>query len=323
MSNDYFISGRTMDLGPIPGLEWSLANMPRASALHPQAGPIKKAKYGSVGIVFRLLPNQVTGGLNEAGLSCDEQTLITTQMPPPTNTSRDVNVKYFCQWALSNFATTDEVHAALLNGTAHIWGTNESSAQNGLHHSLRDATGHSLVVEYVDSQMQVYRDLNDGGKTGYGVMTNEPEYPFMVRLVQHTEWKRTLARPGVTMPGTWYPDHRFMRLHFVKEGMPKPNSLREAVMQAVHVLNTVTVPMGEQIGTDSGAGEGAGDHTMWGILYDHKEKTVYWRTQYNQNLQRLRLADIDLATGATIKYLSLSPRNELPWFNDASHSFRG
>ena len=30
-------------------------------------------------------------------------------------------------------------------------------------------------------------------------------------------------------------------------------------MQAVHVLNVVTVPVGAQMGTDSGAGEGRGD----------------------------------------------------------------
>ena len=33
---------------------------------------------------------------------------------------------------------------------------------------------------------------------------------------------------------------------------------KEAVMQAVHVLNTVTVPMGLQLGTDSGKGSGEG-----------------------------------------------------------------
>jgi len=47
--------------------------------------------------------------------------------------------------------------------------------------------------------------------------------------------------------------------------------------------------MGDQIGTDSGPGKMAGDHTMWGVIYDHKNNTVYFRTETNQNLQRLRL----------------------------------
>ena len=104
--------------------------------------------------------------------------------------------------------------------------------------------------------------------------------------------------------------------------MPEPKSQREALLQAVHVLNTITVPMGQQMGTDSGAGEGAGDHTMWGIIYDHKERTVYWRTETNHNLQRVRLADVALDAAGPRKYLPLAPRNELPWFNDASHALQ-
>jgi choloylglycine hydrolase len=312
--------------------------------LHPEAGPARKAKLSSLGIVGNLgvtigaanpklkalpisnsskwITSMVYAGINEAGLTCDEQTLLTTEMAPPLNTSADINVKYFCQWALSNFATSDDVRAVLLNGTAHIWGTKETSGAKGVHHSLRDALGRSIVVEYVGGATQVYQDLDDGGNTGYGVMTNEPEYPFMVRLVQHYEWKRGLARPAATMPGTWYPDHRFLRLHLVKSGMSSPADYREAIQQAVHTLNVVTVPMGEQIGTDSGPGEGAGDHTMWGVLYDHKQRILYWRTEHNQNLQRVRLADLPLEAGAPVKFLVLDdPANDLPWFHDATSSF--
>ena len=86
---------------------------------------------------------------------------------------------------------------------------------------------------------------------------------------------------AVAMPGDWYPEDRFQRIFQVKRGMPVPKSyqagrtrkltqeipadgfwirFQEAVMQAVHVLNTVTVPMGLQLGTDSGkhSGEGSG-----------------------------------------------------------------
>ena len=79
-------------------------------------------------------------------------------------------------------------------------------------------------------------------------------------------------------------------------------------MQAVHVLNTVTVPMGNQIGTD-----GTGDHTEYGVVYDHVNKTIYWRCTTNQNMQRLRLVDARLTTGAAKAFLALqSPK--LPWY---------
>ena len=74
--------------------------------------------------------------------------------------------------------------------------------------------------------------------------------------------------------------------------------------------------MGDQMGTDSGAGEGAGDHTMWGVVYDHRNGTVYFRTETNQNLQRLRLADLDLTAKARPAFLPFN--NQLPWFVDAA-----
>ena len=43
------------------------------------------------------------------------------------------------------------------------------------------------------------------------------------------------------------------------------------------MLNTITVPMGTQMGTDSGAGEGQGDHTQFGVVYDHLNATMYFQ----------------------------------------------
>lgn len=94
---------------------------------------------------------------------------------------------------------------------------------------------------------------------------------------------------------------------------------QQAVEHALHVLNTVTVPMGTQMGTDSGYGEGAGDHTHYGHIYDHKQATLYWRHQSNLQLKRARLADLPLAVGAGVRRLAYD--NSLPWFDDAAHAF--
>ena len=126
--------------------------------------------------------------------------------------------------------------------------------------------------------------------------------------------------PRVAMPGSFYPDERFLRLHLVKSALPPPTSQREAIQHAAHVLNVVTVPMGAQMGTDSGAGEGAGDHTMWGTIYDHKEKALYFRTMTNMNLQRVQLSDLKLGAGAAPKRLALDAP-ALPWYADAAGAF--
>merc|ERR1711924_51115 len=140
-----------------------------------------------------------------------------------------------------------------------------------------------------------------------------------LEAVRHLQWKQSLSRSAVEMPGSWYPDARFQRLHLVKSGMKKPASYQEAIMQTVHVLNTVTVPMGSQIGTDSGKGGGLGDHTRYAVIYDSKKRIIYWRTQVNQNLQRLRLEDAALEKGGQEQVIAAqSP--QLPWFSDASSS---
>ena len=115
------------------------------------------------------------------------------------------------------------------------------------------------------------------------------------------------------------PDERFLRINLIKEGLPTPKTYAESIQQAVHVLNSVTVPPGEQMGTDSSKGEGAGDHTMFGVVYDHKQSIVYWRTESNQNLQRLRLVDAHLSRGSPPGSLAFGyGKNELPFFNDAA-----
>merc|ERR1712060_677097 len=144
-------------------------------------------------------------------------------------------------------------------------------------------------------------------------------FPWHVEATRHLQWEQSLANSAVASPGGWYPEARFQRMHLVKSGMPKPASYQEAIMQTVHVLNTVTVPMGSQMGTDSGKGEGLGDHTQYAIVYDSKNQIIYWRTQVNQNLQRLRLEDAGLEKGGQKQVIAaLSPK--LPWFNDASGS---
>ena len=49
------------------------------------------------------------------------------------------------------------------------------------------------------------------------------------------------------------------------------------------------------------------------------ERTVYFRTINNMNLQRLKLADLSLEKGAPQKILPVE-NNSLPWFNDAAHA---
>ena len=103
--------------------------------------------------------------------------------------------------------------------------------------------------------------------------------------------------------------------------MPRPGSLQEAIAQAVHVLNTVSVPMGAQIGKDM-SDEAADHRTEWLAIWDHKSPTVYWRSVSNQNLARLLLADADLGVGGEQRLMTVKSA-KLPWFTDAAAALHG
>ena len=128
-------------------------------------------------------------------------------------------------------------------------------------------------------------------------------------------WKEKHYGPMVNMPGSWYPDARYQRLSLVKSKMPTPTSLQEAVSFAVAVLNTVTVPMGLQSGKDM---NNPTDHrTQWSTIYDHQRKTLYWKTDQNSNLARLKLSDVKLKFD-NIQQIMKIKSNKLEWYVDAA-----
>lgn len=316
MNNDFAISADTMDLGSDPH-QWMIITQPLG-----MPGFLRTSKYGYIGFVGKLGSvlegTLVADGMNTAGLTCDAHTLLGTIHPDRNASLDNIDAGYICQWALEGYDSVADLKVAL-NGVNFVAAKNPGFQNQ--HWVFRDASGHGLAIEFLAGRMEVYDDLNDGGKTGFGVFTNEPPLLWHNEAVRHLQWKQSLARSAVEMPGSWYPEARYQRLHLVKSAMPKPISYQEAIMQTVHVLNTVTVPMGSQLGTDSGAGEGLGDHTQYAVIYDSKNQIIYWRTQVNQNLQRLRLQDAGLQNGNKEQVIATQSPT-LPWFNDAAGSLQ-
>lgn len=326
MDDEYGLSVRTMDLGNGP--VFSLRSQPQGYATGLPGVPA--TKFGHVISVGESVP--VTAGLgaanglpeglafagiNEKGLSCDLHALLNSSYPAQDPAAKaNVNLYFLCNWALGQFDSVAAVKSALVNSEVQLWGDAEQE-RSGVHFILRDSTGVGLAIEFMDRSTKLYDDLNDG-VTGFGVFTNEPPFPWQLANVAHYLWKQSLARPATAMPGAWYPDERFLRIYLVKSSMPKPTSYQEAVQHALHVLNTITVPMGQQMGTDSGFGEGLADHTHYGHIYDHKNRMLYWRHSSNLQLERVGVADL-LARSTTP--LSLPISNDLPFFNDATDRF--
>ncbi len=282
------VSGRTMDLGYWDGFSLvaqppgSVAPLGNSSAAYPRNRLGFLSVYPSAGGGSKGLVKSSTAGMNTDGLTCDFQTLLGSKYPscPSADDRRTaaVPIDRFCEWALGEFSDVRDLKGALEGGDhaapprAQVCGA-DALWEN--HYVLRDRSGQSLVVEFLGGETVLRLDSNNNGgdndddADGFGVFTNEPNFAWHLENVRHMEWKKTMARAAVAVPGGFYPDERYLRLHMLKQGLPAPQSYKEKVMQAVALLDSVTVPPGEQPATDSGEGEGQGDHTIFALVYDH------------------------------------------------------
>jgi choloylglycine hydrolase len=280
-----------------------------------------KALYGVAAISGNWFGDETYGfpsffadSINEKGLSCGMQTLVGTQYQDRSSVPMRENVfaGNFCFWAARQFQTVQEVMDTLTK--VNIWGP-DSLAQ---HFILHDSSGALLVVEVMEGKQQVYLDVT------VGIATNEPTFDWHLENINHYKWKRSLARTAIAVPGSWYPEERFLRLYMVKHGMKDilntTTNFESAFSMAAQCLNVVTVPMGNQYGTDSGSssGEGDGDHTIFGLVRDHVVPTIYWRDAYNPSFRRVRLQDLDLTEGAAKKSIILESSSS-EFFIDVSH----
>ncbi|MDE6270935.1 MAG: linear amide C-N hydrolase, partial [Muribaculaceae bacterium] len=222
------------------------------------------SKYGSVMAVS--YDGGVTEGMNDQGLVMNglfcKTGVYRTETTAPAGTpvmSLAVLVSYF----LDNFATVEEAYTWWTNNDFAISGkTFDGGTVSQLHWGITDATGDTMVAEYADGQLRLYRgrDLQ--------VLTNDPELPKMQAINDY--WK---AVGGVNMlPGTVRSTDRFVRADFFIHHTPTNFSGMEAVSALSTVMANVSVPYGYNI-----VGEPNVSMTQWRSIADLKRHVYYFR----------------------------------------------
>lgn len=103
-SDPYRISVRTMDLG---SGNFDLVVEPRSANNSLGYVSFVPAEGGV------MLESFSTGGLNEAGLTCDLQTLKNSQFPRQQAGQTNIGSDRFCAWVLSSHNTVNETKVAL------------------------------------------------------------------------------------------------------------------------------------------------------------------------------------------------------------------
>ena len=308
------IYGRTMEFG-IP-LHSQLMQMPRGYAnqgIGPDgiAGKGKNwtSKYAVIGANVFGLPFYVDG-INEAGLAgglLNAPNSAHYQDVPAHQAANSIAPQQLLTYALSNFATVEEVRKALANLYVSNAPMKEWGGTPKAHMTLHDTQGGSIVVEYLDGRLVITDNV-------IGVMTNDP--PFAWHLANIGNYanlsgldKKPLEVEGKVfppassgnglhgLPGSMLSSDRFVRAALFVLNTPGNASTDLQRSRAWHILNNFDIPYGAiYLDASSGYGGGANayEYTEWTVVADLKNKTYSLRSFESPDVMTLDFKGFDL-----------------------------
>ncbi|MBB3771903.1 choloylglycine hydrolase [Angulomicrobium tetraedrale] len=282
-----------------------------------------KGKYAAMGANGLGLPILVDG-LNEKGLAGGMlffPGLARFQDVGPGEAKNSIASFELLTWMLTNFATVDEVKAAL--PTIKVSNAPQAVFKSAvpLHVTLHDLGGKSIVVEYVDGTLNIYDNPT-------GIMTNAPAFPWQIahaglygNLSANEPPPRkvgdlTIAAPSSGaglhgLPGDFLSPSRFVRAFTFVQNLPPLPTGSDAMKAARHILNNFDIPPGAIVtSADSAAGGGVSgfETTEWTAVADLKNG-IYAIWDYENPTPRLidfKQLDLDA------KAVRLIPFNQQP-----------
>ncbi|MFD6091902.1 choloylglycine hydrolase [Oerskovia sp. NPDC060338] len=231
-------------------------------------------------------------GLAVAGLNFPGYAAYATA---PVEGHVNVAAYEFPLWVCSQFASVDEVEAALQHVTIVDKPINDKYPSSLLHWIIAGAE-RAIVVEHTSEGMQVFDDDVD-------VLTNQPGFAWHHENLRNylntspefppeTELGRAHLTPfgsGSHMrgiPGDYYSPSRFVRAAYVNAHYPTKSSEEENVSRAFHTLQQVAM-------VDGCAAMGSGEFeiTIYTGLFSSRTTTYYWNTYEDPAVRSVALAD--------------------------------
>jgi len=302
-----YINGRTVEFG-IPIVINGLV-VPRNydfKGTLPDGSPglSYRAKYAAVGANAYGEP-AIVDGLNEKGLATGmfyfpgyaKYADINDQ-----NKNKALSPTQFTNWILTQFATVDEVKAALKNVVIAPTTPKGWPGLPPFHYVVYDKTGKSIVIEPLNGELKVYDNP-------VGVITNSPTFDWhLTNLASYVNLSPINAPPvkvdGLTirafgegsglhgLPGDFTPPSRFVRAaFFAYTAIPSDNS-QQAVFQAFHILNQFDIPVGSVRNVQQN--KMYPEYTLATTVKDPQNLKYYFRTFEDQTIKSISLSNFDL-----------------------------
>jgi choloylglycine hydrolase len=274
-----------------------------------------KTKYASVGANALGLPI-IIDGLNEAELAVGLFYFPTTAgyMPyGPGDAGKSIAPWQLGSWLLDNFASVDEVKANIGAIVVPATVLKQWGFSPPIHAIVHDASGKSIVIEYVGGKLNVYDDP-------LGVLTNSPGFDWhMTNLRNYVNFSLNNVPPVqlgpvklepfgqgsgmLGLPGDFTPPSRFVRAVAFSQSVLRPRTGDDAVLEAFHILNNFDIPKGAAREAEKDShGNILADYTIWTSASDLKAKRFYFRTYQDSQIRMIDLAKMNLDAKKVVNF---------------------
>jgi choloylglycine hydrolase len=269
----------------------------------------------------------IADGVNEQGLAAGlfyHPGYAKYADPQPGNENRVIAPFQLISFLLTSCATVEDARAALENVVVAPTILKQMGAAPPLHAIVRDASGASIVVEFLNGQTVVYDNP-------VGVITNDPTFDWhLTNLSNYINLSATNVPPikigelelsqlgqgsGLLgLPGDFTPPSRFVRAVALTQAADQPPSASDAINTAFHILDSFDIVPG--VVRSSRGEQGPADFTQWTSAADLKNGRYYFKTYANPRIRVVDLNQLDLSAQQVL-YFSVDDKE--PTFEDVTN----
>jgi choloylglycine hydrolase len=248
------------------------------------------SRYGSV--VTSMYGIATVDGINEAGLVGNVLYLSEADYGTDARAGQPgLSIGAWVQYVLDNFATVDEVVAALAPDEIRIVAPVLPSGDAAAGHlAVNDPTGDSAIFEYLDGKLVIHHGPE------YTVMTNSPPYDEQLAISGYWD----LIGGATFLPGTTRASDRFARVSYFLNATPRFDDPALAVASVFSNMRAISVPLGLNDPREPNIAS-----TIWRTVTDSNARRYYFDSAMSPYVFWVDLDQVDLATGAPSRRLSL------------------
>ena len=241
------------------------------------------SKYGSViATAFDIIS---VDGLNEAGLAGHVLWLAESTYGTPDDSRTQLSQAIWLQYFLDNFATVAEAVQWITDTNVQVVQMDDPTGGDPptIHLALDDASGDSVIIEYVDGQPKIYH-----GKD-FRVMTNSPTFDEQLELAKRYEG----LGGNEPLPGSTLATDRFARASYYASRLPAPTSQLQAIAAMFSVIRNCAQPF-----RIPDPGKPDASQTIWQVVLDLTNKRYVYESTTRPNIVWVDLDDLDFSEGS-------------------------